>query len=56
MPTPMTLMTKRKTFYQQLQAVLNKAGKKDMTILLGDFKSKLELTILDMMRSWAHKD
>lgn len=32
---------KKNTINQQLQAVLNKAGKKDMTILMGNFKSKV---------------
>lgn len=32
---------KKGPFNQQLQAVLNKAGKKDMTILMGNFKSKV---------------
>lgn len=32
---------KKDTINQQLQAVLNKAGKKNMTILMGNFKSKV---------------
>ena len=32
---------KKDTFYQQLQAVLDKTGKKDMTILMGDFNAKI---------------
>lgn len=31
---------KKYSFYQQLQAVLDKAGKKDMTILMGDCNAK----------------
>lgn len=47
---------KKDTFNQQLQAVLNKAGKKDMTILMGNFNQRFELMILTMLRSLAHKD
>lgn len=33
-------------FYQQLQTVLAKAGKNDMTILMGDFNAKMGWTTL----------
>ncbi|XP_062604829.1 craniofacial development protein 2-like [Saccostrea cucullata] len=32
---------KNDAFYQQLQAVLDKTGKKDMTVLMGDFNAKI---------------
>lgn len=32
---------KKDAFYQQLQTVLDKARKKDMTILMGDFNAKI---------------
>ncbi|XP_048759317.2 craniofacial development protein 2-like [Ostrea edulis] len=40
-PTNDTDDEKKDAFYQQLQAVLDKAGKKDMTILMGDFNAKI---------------
>ena len=43
MPLQTTPKTRRKriNFYQHLQTVLDRVGKKDMTILMGDFHAKI---------------
>ena len=42
MPPPMMRRKRRRmTFNQQLQAVLDRRGAKDITILMGDFNAKI---------------
>ena len=41
-PTNDTEDEKKEDFYQHLQTVLDRIGKKDMTILMGDFNAKID--------------
>ena len=48
---------KKDDFYQQLQAVLDRKGTKDITILMGDFNAKIGMdTTRDTRTSWGHMD
>ena len=41
LPPMMRRKNKKEDFYQQLQAVLDRRGEKDITILMGDFNAKI---------------
>ena len=47
---------RKEEFYQQLQAVIDRGGAKDMTILMGDFKAKIGSDNTGYKDIWGHMD
>ena len=55
-PTNDAEKEKKEDFYLQLQAVLDRRGTKDITILMGDFNAKIGMDNTGYEDIWGHKD